>query len=148
MQVILDRDVKNLGSIGDMVQVKNGYARNFLIPRGLASVANESNRKQLDRKIAQLEKEKRQQHKSAKELAQKLNKVSVTISKQVGEEDRIFGSVTTQEIEEALKAEGYDIDRKDISFDSEIKKIGVYQANLTLTKQVEAKVKVWVVASS
>ena len=148
MQVILDKDVSNLGSIGDVVQVKNGYARNFLIPRGFASVANESNKKQLDRKIAQLEKEKRQQHKVAKELSQKLSKASVTISKQVGEEDRIFGAVTTAEVEEALKNEGFKVDKKDISFEEEIKKIGVYQASVILTRQVTAKVKVWVVAAS
>jgi large subunit ribosomal protein L9 len=146
MKVILTNDVSSLGSIGQIVNVRNGYARNFLFPRGLASMANESNKAALDHQIKVLEKKRAVSLANAKTLAAKIEKTSVTVSKQVGEDERIFGSVTAGELETLLKAEGIDISKKDIEILEEIKKVGVYSAQIKLLPDVVAKFKVWVVA--
>lgn len=146
MRVILSQNVSNLGAIGDLVNVRNGYARNYLLPRGLASVANEGNKKALAHQIKILEKRKEESLKQAKELAAAIEKTSVTVAKQVGEDEKIFGSVTTAELETLLHAEGLNISKKDISLVDEVKKVGVYQAQVKLHPEVSAKFKVWVVA--
>jgi large subunit ribosomal protein L9 len=146
MKVILSHDVDALGRVGDIVNVRNGYARNFLLPRGLCMPANEENqaalahhKRVLDRKRAALLAE-------AKKLASAIEKTSVTVSKQVGEDEKIFGSVTTAELEQLLSAEGIKVSRKDISILDDIKKVGVYAAQVKLHSDVAAKFKVWVVA--
>lgn len=146
MKVILTQEVSNLGSIGEIVNVRNGYARNFLLPRGLAAVANEANQAQLAHHKRVLEKRREKALAEAKSLAAKIEKVSVTVAKQVGEDEKIFGSVTTGELEELLKAEGVDVSKKEISLLDEVKKVGVYSAQVKLHKDVVAKFKVWVVA--
>ncbi len=146
MKVILTQEVSNLGSIGEVVNVRNGYARNFLLPRGLAAVANEANQAQLAHHKRVLEKRREKALAEAKSLAGKIEKISVTVAKQVGEDEKIFGSVTTGELEELLKAEGVDISKKEISLLDEVKKVGVYSAQVKLHKDVVAKFKVWVVA--
>lgn len=147
MKVILSADIPSLGTIGDIVNVKNGYARNYLLPRGYASVANESNKKALDHQLRVLEKKREKAIAAAKELAAQIEKISVTVTKQVGEDEKIFGSVTTAELEDLLKAEGLDVSKKDIKILEEVKKVGVYQAEVRLHSSVMAKFKVWVVAS-
>ena len=146
MKLILTQDVDHLGGIGDVVNVKNGYARNFLLPRGFAAVANVANQAQLDHNKRILEKKRTRHLEAAKEQAAKIEKVSVTVTKQVGEEEKIFGSVTTAELEELLAAEGIKIPKKDITLLEDIKKVGVYQAEVKLHREVNAKFKVWVVA--
>lgn len=146
MRVILTQDVVKLGAIGEIVTVKNGYARNYLVPRGIAVVANESNQKELDHKRRVLEKKKALQIAEYKKIASQVESTSITIEKQVGEDERIFGTVTTSEIEAALKAEGLDISRRTISLDDDVKKVGVYHATVQFSSEVSAKVKVWVVA--
>jgi large subunit ribosomal protein L9 len=146
MRVILSSDVPSLGRIGDIVNVRNGFARNFLLPRGMASLANESNQAALNHHLRQLNKKKEQVLGKAKELAAMIEKTSVTITKQVGEDERIFGSVTTAELEEQLKAEGIEISKKDIQLVDDIKKVGVYAAQVKVHPEVTAKFKVWVVA--
>lgn len=146
MRLILTQEVFNLGSIGDVVTVKGGYARNFLLPRGLATVANEANKKQLEHQKRTLQKKREAALASAKELAAAIEKTSVTVAKQVGEDEKIFGSVTTAELEELLKAEGLTISKKDITLTEDVKKVGVYSANVRLHPEVSAKFKVWVVA--
>jgi large subunit ribosomal protein L9 len=146
MKVILTQEVSNLGSIGEIVNVRNGYARNFLLPRGLAAVANEANQAQLAHHKRVLEKRREKALAEAKTLAAKIEKVSVTVAKQVGEDEKIFGSVTTGELEDLLKAEGVDVSKKEISLLDEVKKVGVYSAQVKLHKDVVAKFKVWVVA--
>lgn len=148
MRVILTQDVGNLGDIGDVVNVRNGYARNFLLPRGLASVANEANKAQLDHQKRILDKRRAKVLGAAKELAAQIEKTSVTVTKQVGEDEKIFGSVTSQELEALLQAEGLNVSKKDITILEEIKKVGVYSAQIKLHSEVTAKFKVWVVAQT
>lgn len=146
MKVILNQDVENLGKIGQIVNVKDGYARNFLIPRDMALPADEKNKNALAHQLKAIEKRKVKLHGEAKELAAKIEKISVTVSKQVGEDEKIFGTVTTAELESLLAHEGVRVSKKDISFTDEIKKVGVYSANVKLHSDVQAKFKVWVVA--
>lgn len=146
MRLILTQEVFNLGSIGDIVNVKDGYARNFLLPRGLATAANEANKKALDHHKRVLQKKREAALASAKEMAALIEKTSVTVAKQVGEDEKIFGSVTTAELEDLLKAEGINISKKDITIAEEVKKVGVYGANVRLHPEVSAKFKIWVVA--
>lgn len=148
MRVILNQEVSNLGSVGDIVNVKDGYARNFLIPRGLAAVADEKNKAELNHRLRVLERRRAKVLEAAKKLASQIEKTSVTVSKQVGEDEKIFGTVTTAELEELLNKEGLEISRKDIKLDEDVKKVGVYSASVKLHADVEAKFKVWVVAQS
>lgn len=148
MKVILTHDVPNLGSIGDIVQVKDGFARNYLLPRSLAAVANEANKAQLAHQKRVLDNKREKALAAAKQLAHQIEKVSVTVVKQVGEDERIFGSVTTGELEELLKSEGIDVSKKEISLLEEVKKVGVYTAQVKLHKDIVAKFKVWVVAQN
>jgi large subunit ribosomal protein L9 len=146
MKVILSNNVPSLGSIGDVVNVRNGYARNYLIPRSLASVANEANETALAHQKRVLEKKKAQILADAKKQAAVIEKIAVTVSKQVGEDERIFGSVTTAELEALLTQEGVKISRRDITINEEIKKVGVFSAQVKLHPEVSARFKVWVVA--
>ncbi|HHE54172.1 MAG TPA: 50S ribosomal protein L9, partial [Caldithrix abyssi] len=130
---------------GDVVKVKDGYARNFLIPKGIAYLASKENKKRLENELKlkswRVEKEKL----AAEELAKKLANVSCTIPVQVGEEDKLFGSVTSQNIAEALAAQGIEVDRRKIQLEEPIKSLGIYSVPIKLHSEVEATVKVWVV---
>ncbi|MES2745399.1 MAG: 50S ribosomal protein L9 [Bdellovibrionota bacterium] len=147
MKLILSQNVENLGRIGEIVKVKNGYARNFLIPRGLGAVANEGNQASLKHQIRLLDKKKAVILGEAKKAASNIEKISVTVTKQVGEDEKIFGSVTTAELEELLLAEGVKVSKKDIKLNEEIKKVGVYSADVKVHPEVTAKFKIWVVAA-
>lgn len=145
MKLILSHDVDNLGTIGEMVNVKDGYARNYLLPRGFAVIANSRNQSALNQQIKILEKKKEVILAEAKKLAANIEKVSVTVTKQVGEDEKIFGSVTTAELEALLAAEGVNVNKKDIHLVEEIKKVGVFSAEVKVHSEVSAKFKVWVV---
>jgi large subunit ribosomal protein L9 len=145
MKLILRQDYEPLGEAGSLINVKPGFARNYLIPKGLAMLATDKNLKKFENDKKQMfwrqEKEKRQ----SEELAKKLENVSCTITVQVGEEDKMFGSVTSQNIAEALESQGYVIDKRKISLEEPIKSLGIYSVPIKLHTDVEAKVKVWVV---
>ena len=145
MKVILQKDLDKKGTMGDIIDVSPGYARNYLIPRGLAKPAESSNIKELEhsKKVIQdkLNKEKRE----AEKIAEKLSAHSCTITRKVGEEDKLFGSVTTADIEEVLKKDGFDVDRKHIMLEEHIKALGVYTVPVKVYKDVTANLKVWVV---
>ncbi len=145
MKVILRRDHETLGKIGDLVDVKNGYARNFLLPRGIAYTALKGNIKALEEEKKSVEKRNLQELKAAESLSTELETVSVTIPVQVGEEDKIFGTVTTQMITDALKDKGYEIDKRKIEIEEPIKALGIYSVSVKLYQNVNAKIKVWVV---
>lgn len=146
MKVILNHDVDSLGRVGDIVNVRNGYARNFLLPRGLCMQANEENQAALAHHKRILDKKRAAMLAEAKKAAAAIEKTSVTVTKQVGEDEKIFGSVTTAELEQLLAAEGIKVSRKDITILDDIKKVGVYAAQVKLHSDVSAKFKVWVVA--
>ena len=145
MKVILRQNTEGLGQIGEVVDVKDGYARNFLIPRKLAYAALKGNIKALEEEKKTLSKKREQELAAAETLAAELERVSVTIPVQVGEEDRIFGSVTTQMISDALKEKGNEIDKRKIEIDEPIKALGIYSVSIKLHPSVSAKIKVWVV---
>jgi large subunit ribosomal protein L9 len=148
MKVLLQANVSNLGHIGDLVAVKPGYARNFLLPRGLAIFADERNRKLFDHNMRIVEAKKAKALTSAKDLAVQVGNMSLTLEKQVGKEDKIFGTVTNQELADAFKKEGFEFDRKAITILEEVKKVGVYRASVKLHPEVSAEFKIWVVAQS
>ncbi|UCH66027.1 MAG: 50S ribosomal protein L9 [Ignavibacterium sp.] len=145
MKVILRKDFEALGQIGDIVEVKEGYARNFLIPRKIAYTALGGNLKALEEEKRNLVRKNEHELHAAETLATELEKVSVTIPVQVGEEDKIFGSVTNQMISDALSEKDYEIDKRKIEIEEPIKTLGIYSVNLKLHKSINAKIKVWVV---
>jgi large subunit ribosomal protein L9 len=145
MQVILKENVKDLGHIGDVVNVKDGYARNFLIPKGFAIEANPKNIKAMEhekRKIQELAKKAKA---SAEELSAKVSGTTITIKAKSGEEDKLFGSVTAMDIADALKKEGIDIDKKKIMLDEPIKRLGSYTVNVKIHPDVTAQLNISVI---
>jgi large subunit ribosomal protein L9 len=145
MKIILRQDHESLGKVGDIIEVKAGFARNYLIPRKLALQATPQNLQifEHDKKTDEIKelKDKR----AAEEAAVKLRSVSLTATVPVGEEDKVFGAVTSQNIAELLSAKGFDIDRRKIVLDEPLKALGVYEVPIKLYHEVEAKIKVWVV---
>ena len=145
IHVVLQEDVSNLGKSGDLVKVRPGFARNFLIPRGLAAPATAGN-------VARIEDLRRQAHaRTAKELvaaqetAKKLEALSVKISRAVGEENKMYGSVTSKDVEEAFKGIGVELDRKKIQLDDPIKTLGLSEVQIELHPEVTAKLRVEVI---
>ncbi len=145
MRVILRQNIDKLGQIGDIVEVKEGYALNYLIPRKYAFAALQGNIKAIEEEKKQLDRIRKREIQSAEKISNELEKISVTIPVQVGEEDKIFGSVTTQMIADALKEKGFDIDRRKIELEESIKTLGIFNANIKLHPSVVSKIKVWVV---
>ena len=147
MEVILIQDVANLGYKNDIVKVRDGYGRNYLLPNKLAIIANESNRKQLAENL------KQQAHKLAKlladaqALAEKLATIVITVPVKANEDGKIFGTVTTQQIADALKAQEIDVDKKVITVEP-IKQVGEYEATARLHREVKAAIKINVVAEA
>ncbi len=146
MQVILREDVANLGQTGELVSVKDGYGRNYLIPKGLAVLATPRNKRRLEHDRKVIEQRDAKRSRDALTLKAGIEKLSVTIAKQTGEEGKLFGSVTTKEISEALAEEGFEVDRKTVVVDEPIKSLGVYTLHVKLTRDVIADLKLWVVA--
>lgn len=145
MKVILQKDVEKIGTIGQILNVADGFARNYLIPQGLAVKAAENNIAHLEHQKKALSAKINKEKKDAEKLAQKLSDFSCTIAKKVGENEKLFGSVTSADIEEALTKEGFEISRKDIVLEEPIKALGVYTVLVKLPQAVEANLKVWVV---
>ncbi len=145
MNIILLENVPNLGSIGDLVKVKPGYARNYLLPRKLGAVATPENVKQFEHQKRVVAQRMDKLKKGAEELKIKLEATSLQLARQVGEEDKLFGSVTARDIADALTDAGFDVDRKAIELEAPIKTQGVFQVSVKLYQDVIASVKVWVV---
>jgi len=145
MKIILREDVPSLGTKGDIVEVAAGYGRNYLIPRRLGYPATSSNLKIYEEEQKQKQMRANKERRLAEKMAHDLEKISCTAPVAVGEEDRVFGSVTTQTIAELLKEKGYDLDRRKIMLDEPLKALGVYTVPIKLHPEVEARVKVWVV---
>ncbi len=145
MKVILRQDYEPLGKIGDVVDVKDGYARNFLIPKKIVYPATPGSIKAVEEERKHLQLKLNREKKAAELLATELEKVSVTIPVEVGEEDRIHGTVTTQMVADALVEKGYEIDKRKIELEDQIRTLGIYHAKIKLHPEVTATVKVWVV---
>jgi len=146
MELILKEDVKGLGYKNDIVTVRPGYGRNFLIPQGYASLATESNRKQLAETQRQVAHKAEKIKTAALELAEGIGEMVLTIKAKAGEAGRIFGAVTTLQLSDALRDKGFEVDRKRISFEGDVKSLGSYTAVLNLHKEVSHKVKFEVIA--
>ena len=147
MEVILKDDVKGLGYKNDIVTVKPGYGRNYLIPQGFAVIADKSNKKIVAENVRQAAHKAEKIKADAQSLADSIGDITLEIPAKVGETGKIFGSVTTNQLSEALKAKGFDVDRKRISFDQEVKTAGEYTASINLHKEVKHTVKFNVVSA-
>ena len=145
MKVILREDVKNLGKMGEVVNVSDGYATNFLFPKKFAVEANTKNLKEFEHNKRVIAEKAAKIKESYKSIAEKLSSLSLTISAKTGEDDKLFGSVTNINVAEALASAGYDIDKKKIIIDEPIKKLGEYSVTVKLPAELSAEVKVHVV---
>lgn len=145
MEVILRQAVDNLGHPGDLVKVSAGFGRNFLLPRGIAVEATEGNKRRIAQEKARLEAAEGERRMSAQEFATKLEQVSLTFSARVGEEGKLFGSVTTADIAHQLEAQGITIERRQIDLHEPIKALGVYRVPIKLHADVKPEIKVWVI---
>ncbi|HBY19394.1 MAG: 50S ribosomal protein L9 [Marinimicrobia bacterium 46_47] len=145
MKIILKENVENVGVVGDIITVKDGYARNFLIPKGLAMEATRSNIKRAEELKKIEERKKTAAVDKARRLAEKLKNISLTTSVTAGDDDKIFGSVTSQTVADLLAEKGYDVDKRHIILNEPIKALGVYDIPIKLHSDVTAEVKLWVV---
>ncbi len=145
MKIILRQNFDQLGKIGDVVEVADGYARNFLIPKQIAYLANEGNLRALEEEKKQHVYRQKKDLFKAQKTAQELEKLSVTIPMKVGEDDKLFGSVTPQMLADALQEKGLTIDKRIIDFEEPVKALGIYTATVKLHAEVSGKLKVWVV---
>ena len=145
MEVILRQAVDNLGHPGDVVTVSSGYARNYLLPRGIAYAATEGNKKRISQEKARLEAAENERRGAAEELAKRVEEVSITFSARVGEEGKLFGSVTAADIAQQLEAQGLTIEKRQIDLHEPIKALGVYRVPVRLHADVRPEIKVWVI---
>ena len=145
MEIILRQAIENLGKPGDVVAVKNGYARNFLLPRGFAYEATPGNLKRISQERGRLEAAESERRESAGSLAKRLEEVQLTFSARVGEEGKLFGSVTSADIAEQLEAQGFHIEKRLIDLHEPIKALGVYRVPVKLHADVKPEVRVWVI---
>ena len=145
MEVILRQAIENLGHPGDIVKVSAGYARNFLLPRGLAYEATPGNRKRIAQERQRLEAAESERRDKAQSLASRLEEVSLTFSARVGEEGKLFGSVTSADIAHQLEAQGFNIEKRAIDLHEPIKALGVYRIPVRLHADVKPEIKVWVI---
>ena len=145
MEVILRQAIDNLGHPGDLVKVSPGYARNFLLPRGLAYEATPGNIKRIAQEKARLEAAEGERRSAAEEVAKRLEEVSITFAARVGEEGKLFGSVTTADIAAQLAAQGFEIEKRQIDLHEPIRSLGVYRVPIRLHADVKPEIKVWVI---
>jgi len=145
MEVILRQAVENLGHPGDLVKVSAGFARNYLLPRGVAVAATEGNKKRIAQERARLEAAESARRLTAEEYAAKIEQISLTFSARVGEEGKLFGSVTAADIAHQLEALGHHIEKRQIDLHEPIKALGVYRVPIKLHADVKPEIKVWVI---
>ncbi|MFN0063896.1 MAG: 50S ribosomal protein L9 [Myxococcaceae bacterium] len=146
MKLILQEDVDNLGHAGELVSVKPGFGRNFLLPRGLAVVANEANKRQWEHQKKEIAAKQAKLRAGAETLAKEIGAVQLVFKRKVGEQDKLYGSVTASDIAEALSAKGIKIERRALKLKDALKDLGDHTINLHLHREVIAQVKVQVAA--
>jgi large subunit ribosomal protein L9 len=145
MEVILRNAIDKLGHPGDVVTVSPGYARNFLLPRGFAYEATPGNLKRIALEKSRLEAAEAERRRAAEAVAEKLGEVSITFAARVGEEGRLFGSVTAGDIAQQLVAQGYHVEKRQVDLNEPIKQLGMYKVGIKLHADVKPEVKVWVI---
>jgi large subunit ribosomal protein L9 len=145
MQIILTQDVENLGKAGELVSVRPGYGRNYLVPRGLAVSATVRNKNRLDHEKAVIERKVTRERASATELAGRINGMTLQFERIVGEDEKLFGSVTSRDIADQLKKAGIEIDHRWVQLDAPVKALGKYETTVRLAAGVTAAMKFWVV---
>lgn len=145
MEVILRQSIENLGNPGDVVNVKPGYARNYLLPRGLAYEATPGNLKRIAAERQRLEAAESSRREAAQDLAKRIEEVSLTFSARVGEEGKLFGSITGTDIAQQLEAHGVQVEKRQIDLHEPIKTLGVFRVPVRLHAEVRPEVKVWVI---
>jgi large subunit ribosomal protein L9 len=145
LEVILTQDVDSLGNAGEVVRVKPGYGRNYLLPRGLALLATRGNKSQLEHQRKAIEAAQAEVRKQHEELAKKLEGTTVSIARKQGEDEKLFGSVSTKDIADALAQQGLEIDRKIVKLDGAIKSIGTHEVTVRFSQHVSVALKVNVV---
>ena len=146
MEVVLKEDIDNLGHMGDVVKVKDGYARNYLLPRGLVVLADKKNLKALEHEQRMIAQSRERLTKEAHGISETLSRVSLKFAVKVGEEGRLFGSVTNMDIEKALKEKGFEVERRRIVLQDPIKQVGDYEVPIRLRPEVMPSIKVRVVS--
>ena len=146
MEVILKDDVPNLGEMGDIVEVANGYGRNYLLPEGLATQATAGKKAQIEHKKKQIEQIKEQQREEAQAVLDDMNGISISVAERVAESDRLYGSVSARDIAEVLGQEGYEVEPKHVQLDEAIRELGIYVVPIKLASGIFAHVRVWVMA--
>jgi large subunit ribosomal protein L9 len=144
MEVILSQDMTNLGKAGDVVTVKDGYARNYLIPRKVAFVATPSNLKKIEIQQQKKKAEEEKKKQEALALAEKLNKTSCTLSVEVNDLEKLYGAVSETEILQVLETEGFEIDKRDLIIEKPIEELGIYEIGIKIHPEVTAKIRLWV----
>ena len=145
VKLLLKESIKHVGRVGDVVEVSAGYARNYLLPRGFAYEATAGNRKRIEQERQRLEQAEEQRRGSAAEQATKLEQVSLTFSARVGDEGKLFGSVTSADIAHQLEAQGFQIEKRQIDLHEPIRALGVYRVPIRLHADVHPEIKVWVI---
>jgi large subunit ribosomal protein L9 len=146
MEVILREHVEHLGRRGEIVKVADGYARNYLLPRKLALLATDGNKKQIERERVKFEATETEERKVAEALSERMNAVEIVIVRKVGETEALYGSVTNGDIADALAAKGFEVDRRKVQLAEPIKKVGTFDVPIKLQRDVVATVKVKVAA--
>ncbi len=144
MEIILTENVENLGKVGEVKKVKNGYARNYLIPRALAVVASAANTKRIEKEKAKKLALYAEQQKEAQKKADELAKVSITVTVEVNDQEKLYGAITEAEILKALEAEGQKVEKKSLVIEKPIEELGIFEVGVKLHPEVVAKVRLWV----
>src|SRR3989338_4877293 len=144
MEVILSQDIKAIGKAGDVVKVKDGFARNYLLPRKAAYLATPANLKKIEQQKVKRAAQEQEEQTKAQETAEKISKVSCNVSVEVNDLEKLYGSVTQADIIKSLAQEGYEVDKNDVLLDKPIEELGIYEVNVRLHPKVIAKVRVWV----
>jgi len=144
MEIILSKDIQTLGKLGEVIKVKDGYARNFLLPRKLAYAATSANLKRIEQQEKKSKVQDEQAKKDAEVFAEKLNKTSCTIDVEVNDLDKLYGAIAEADIAKALEIEGFTIDKKDIVIEKPIEELGIFEIGINLHSEVTAKIRLWV----
>ena len=144
MEIILTENVENLGKVGEIKKVKDGYARNYLIPRSLAMVATANNTKRIEKEKAKKLAHYEEQRKEAQKKADELAKVSITVAVEVNDQEKLYGAVTEAEILKALEAEGQKVEKKSLVIEKPIEELGIFEVGVKLHPEVIAKIRLWV----